>query len=244
MKRHDSLTAHDIQVGFDGIRALHNASVQVQHGEIMGLIGPNGAGKTTLVNVLSGYQKFQGQVTVDGTDASSWGASRSARGGVVRTFQAVRAFPGLSVAENVELGAIGVGMSAREARTRASMVMDELGISDHRDVLAGNLPYGHQRRLGIARALAASPRYLLLDEPAAGLSEDESKEMSEVLKHVRSTFGCGILLIEHDMPLVMGICDRITVLNFGEILASGTPDAIRASRDVIDAYLGGEIINA
>ncbi|MDI2099096.1 ABC transporter ATP-binding protein [Ruicaihuangia caeni] len=239
------LEANGICVEFDGVRALHEATVEVRRGEIMGLIGPNGAGKTTLVNAISGYQNFsRGRVTIDGVDASSWTAPARARGGVVRTFQAVRVFRELTVRENIELGAIGVGSSSASGTALADELMEMLDLHSQADVAAGNLSYGYQRRLGIARSLAAKPQYLLLDEPAAGLSEEESVVMSHVLRDIRDEFGCGMLLIEHDMPLVMGICDRITVLNFGEILATGTPAEIRNNRSVVEAYLGSEVTNA
>lgn len=234
-----TLTARDISVSFDGVRALHNAHVTVETTKITGLIGPNGAGKTTLVNVISGYQRpSTGSVHIGADDATLWRAARRARGGVVRTFQAVRPFEDLSVRENVEIAALGVGASTKVAGERGDSLLAELRLADVADVQAGALPYGDQRRLAIARALAAQPTFLLLDEPAAGMSEEESEVLGDLLLEIRDEFGVGMLLIEHDMTLVMRVSDNISVLNFGEILAHGTPDEVRADPAVVEAYLG------
>lgn len=233
------LTARDIGVSFDGVRALHEAHVTVETTRITGLIGPNGAGKTTLVNVVSGYQRASsGSVHIGAHDATAWGAARRAKGGVVRTFQAVRPFESLSVRENIEVAALGVGASTRLAADRARHLLDELRLDDVADVKANALPYGDQRRLAIARALAAEPTFLLLDEPAAGMSEEESEVLGDLLLQIRDEFGVGMLLIEHDMTLVMRVCDDISVLNFGEIIAHGTPDEVRSNEAVVEAYLG------
>lgn len=236
-----SIALHDIHVEFDGVKALDSVDMEIRRGEIRGLIGPNGAGKTTLVNVISGYQKSSaGEVFIDGVPTSTWSSQKRARAGVVRTFQGVRAFADLSVRENVEVGALGVGKSRKEAVDRGKIVIEALGLNGFEDQIANSLPYGIQRRLGIARALATEPRYLLLDEPAAGLNEEESHTLGDALQELRDEFGCGMLLIEHDMPLIMRVCQRITVLNFGKVLVSGTPTEVRENKEVITAYLGSE----
>ncbi len=233
------VSAESVTVDFDGIRALDGVSFSVGEHEVMGLIGPNGAGKTTFMNVLSGFQRpTSGRVVVGDRDVTSWAPERIARVGIGRTFQAVRPFPGLTVAENIELGALGVGVRRREARERTAEILDALALGHRRDQPAGALPHGEERRLGIARALAGAPAVLLLDEPAAGTNESESDDLVESLLAVKARFACSLVIIEHDMRLIMGICERIQVLDFGRTIAVGDPETIRRDPAVLEAYLG------
>jgi branched-chain amino acid transport system ATP-binding protein len=205
----------------------------------VGLIGPNGAGKTTLVNVLSGFDfPSEGSVELEGRDITSWSPHRRGRVGLARTFQHSRSFAALSVRENVEVAALGSGARPREARRRAVRLLELLGLERRRDLPAGGLPHGDERKLGVARALATEPRFLLLDEPAAGLPEAEVPEFAAVVRSVRDEHAAGVLLIDHNMTLVMDVCDRIQVLDQGTTLAEGAPAEIRANLDVTAAYLG------
>ena len=203
------------------------------------MIGPNGAGKTTLVNVLSGFDfPSQGTVELEDRDITSWSPHRRGRAGLARTFQHSRSFAALSVRENVEVAALGSGARPREARRRAARLLELLGLERRRDQSAGGLPHGDERKLGVARALATEPRFLLLDEPAAGLPEAEVPEFAAVVRSVRDEHAAGVLLIDHNMTLVMDVCDRIQVLDQGTTLAEGAPAEIRANLDVTAAYLG------
>jgi branched-chain amino acid transport system ATP-binding protein len=214
-------------------------SLDVHRGEIVGLIGPNGAGKSTLVNVLSGFDvPSSGTVDLDGRDVTRWKPNRRGRAGLARTFQQSHAFRALSVRENVEVAAVGAGASPREARARAAELLNLLGLTGGANVLANGLAQGDERRLGVARALATNPRYVLLDEPAAGLPEAEVTDFAEAVRTVREDRGAGVLLIDHNMALIMETCDRIHVLDEGRTLAEGTPSDIRANLDVASAYLG------
>lgn len=211
-------------------------------GEILGLIGPNGAGKTTLVNAMTGVQStVQGSVVLDGKDASRWSPERIAQGGVARTFQSVRIFADLTVTENLEAGAVGAGASRWAAAQTASELLEWMELGELGDTLARNLSGGDERRVGILRALACKPRYLLLDEPAAGLNETESEVLGREILELRSRFNCGVLLIEHDVRLIMSICDRLQVLDSGRTLKVGTPEEVQASAEVTAAYLGDTI---
>jgi branched-chain amino acid transport system ATP-binding protein len=235
----DVLRATDVTRSFEGVRALRSVSLTLHRHEVVGLIGPNGAGKTTLVNVLSGFDfPATGSVELSGRDVTSWSPHRRGRAGLARTFQHSRSFAGLTVRENVEVAALGSGTGPREARRRADNLLELLGIAARGDQTAGTLAHGDERRLGVARALATQPRFLLLDEPAAGLPEAEVPEFAAVVRSVRDEHEAGVLLIDHNMALVMAVCDRIQVLDQGRTLAGGTPAEIRDNLDVTAAYLG------
>jgi branched-chain amino acid transport system ATP-binding protein len=239
------LEAHGLKVHFGGVRAVDGVDLVLNKGEILGLIGPNGAGKTTLVNALSGFQKpTAGTVSLSGDDVTGWSSPRLARRGLTRTFQSVRLFPGLTVLENVELGGVGVGMRRSAARRWASELLARLRLDHLADRWADGLPHGLERRLGIVRALAAKPRFLLLDEPAAGLNEQESDELVASLTLIRDDFECALVVIEHDMRLIMRLCERIQVLDYGKTISIGTPAEVRRDPAVLTAYLGRRAVDA
>ena len=234
-----TLEARQIVVAFGGLRAIDDVSVNLAPGEVFGLIGPNGAGKTTLVNVLTGFQKpSSGKVLLGGVDLIGQSADQVARQGLARTFQAVRLFRDLLVIENLEAAAVGSGLGRREARQRAMRVLEWIGFEHKAQMRADSLPYGEERRVGIARALATAPKYVLLDEPAAGLSDAECDDLMELISRIPAQFGCGVLLIEHNMRVVMGACGRVQVIDGGKTIAEGTPEEIQRHDDVIRAYLG------
>jgi branched-chain amino acid transport system ATP-binding protein len=233
------LALEGIQVAFAGVHALDGVDVTLSPGEILGLIGPNGAGKTTLINVASGYQvPTAGRLRIDDRDVTAWLPRKLFAAGLSRTFQEVRLFWRLTALENVEVGLVGRGSSRRHARTRAAELLDYFGLGDHASKAAEALTRGDQRRLGIVRSLAGEPRFLLLDEPAAGLNEVESDELLATLRRVRDEFSCALLIVEHDMPLVMRLCDRVQVLDYGKTIAIGPPAVIREDPAVLTAYLG------
>lgn len=239
---------------FGGVHAVDGLDMTVQRGEIHALIGPNGSGKTTTLNVISGiYKADGGSIGFERQELLGLPAHAITKGGVARTFQNIRLFAGLSVLENVMIGRhtrtttnfltalFPGGATAREelaTRTRAHELLDFVGLPDVAAVQAKSLPYGDQRRVEIARALATEPRLLLLDEPAAGMNPSETDDLIGLLERIRAS-GITLLLIEHDMNLVMTVSDRITVLNFGTHIAAGSPPEIRRNKDVIAAYLGG-----
>ena len=235
----DLLRASAVSRSFAGVRALNGVSLDVLRSEIVGLIGPNGAGKSTLVNVLSGFDRpDSGTVELGGRDVTRWTSHRRGRHGLARTFQHSHAFRSLTVRENVEVAALGVGSGPRRARERAGELLDVLGLTRFAGVAAGTLAHGDERRLGVARALATDPQFVLLDEPAAGLPEAEVPEFASVVRSVRDEHDAGVLLIDHNMSLILDICDRIHVLDQGTTLAEGTPAEIRENLDVAAAYLG------
>lgn len=236
------LQANRVTVRFAGLVALQDVTVAVAPGEILGLIGPNGAGKTTLTNVLTGFQRHGGTVTVDGQDVTGWSPQRLAALGVRRTFQNVRLFTGMTVAENLRAAALGVGLRRGAVRAAVDTVMDRFDLGACADVEATALPYGLERRLGVARALIGAPRYVVLDEPAAGLNEVESDELLARLQAVPEQFGCALIVIEHDMRLIMRLCHRLQVIDHGRTLAIGAPDQVRADPAVIEAYLGSSAV--
>ncbi len=235
----DVLRASSVSRSFEGVRALEDVTFELHRHEVVGLIGPNGAGKSTLVNVLSGFDDpTSGEVHLGERDITGWSAHRRARVGLARTFQHSRSFRGLSVRENVEVAALGTGAGVRNARRRADALLGLLGLGARADLPAAVLAHGDERRLGVARALATEPTFLLMDEPAAGLSESELPDFAAVVRSVRDDHEAGVLLIDHNVALVMDVCDRIQVLDEGRTLAEGTPSEIRGNLDVAAAYLG------
>jgi branched-chain amino acid transport system ATP-binding protein len=229
---------------FEGVQALRGVDLELHPGEVVGLIGPNGAGKSTLVNNLSGFDRPSGgTVELDGHDVTRWSPHRRGRHGLARTFQHSHSFRSLSVRENVEVAALGVGARRREAHRRADELLGLLDLGGYARAAAGTLAHGDERRLGVARALATAPRFVLLDEPAAGLPEAEVPGFAAVVRAARDQYGAGVLLIDHNMALIMEICDRIHVLDQGRTLAQGAPDEIRANLDVAAAYLGESAVH-
>jgi len=221
------------------VKALRGITLELPRGEVVGLIGPNGAGKSTLVNVLSGFDRpDEGTVVLGEREITGWSPHRRGRHGLARTFQHSHAFRSLTVRENVEVAALGVGAGPRRAAQRADALLEALGLAAYADAPALSLSHGDERRLGVARALATEPRFVLLDEPAAGLPEAEVPEFAAVVRSLRDEHGAGVLLIDHNMALIMEICDRIHVLDQGSTLAEGAPSEIRANLDVAAAYLG------
>jgi branched-chain amino acid transport system ATP-binding protein len=233
-----SLRASAVSRSFAGVQALRDVSLELGQGEVVGLIGPNGAGKSTLVNVLSGFDRpTSGRVLLEDRDVTRWPAFRRGRRGLARTFQHSHAFRGLSVRENVEVSALGGGASQREAARRTRELLVLLGLDRYADRSAGSLAHGDERRLGVARALATEPRFVLMDEPAAGLPEAEIPQFATAVSMIRDR-GAGVLLVDHNVALVLEVCERIHVLDQGKTLAEGTPQEIRAHLGVAAAYLG------
>lgn len=244
----------DLGVSFGGLTAVENFNIAIGRTEIAGLIGPNGAGKTTIFNLLTKvYEPTHGTILLDGRDIMNMNTAQINRAGIARTFQNIRLFHNQTVLENVLIGlhnAMNYSMAGsilrlprywkneKEARARGMELLSLFHLEDSADDLAGSLPYGAQRRLEIVRALATGPKLLLLDEPAAGMNPSETAELMENIIQIRDTFQIAILIIEHDMNLVMNICEGIAVLNFGRIIAKGSADEIRSNSDVIEAYLG------
>jgi len=207
--------------------------------EILGLIGPNGAGKTTLVNVLTGFQRpSSGSIRINGRDMTGRAPHHFAHAGVARTFQNVRLFKDMTVLENLEVAAVAKGASRRSAAGDAAELLSWMGLARKAGAKAESLSYGEERIVGIARSLMGRPRYLLLDEPAAGLNENEARELIHIIADVPKRFDCGVMLIEHNMQVVMGVCQRIHVIGNGVTLATGSPREIQMNRTVIEAYLG------
>lgn len=224
---------------FGGLKALTDASFTVRPGEILGLIGPNGAGKSTLINTTMGtYFATSGKIEVDGQDATLWPAHRLARGGIGRTFQQIRLAETLTVLENVMLPLTVMAPRKDAIEARALGWLKRLRIEHLADLRPKELAYGDQRRVEIARALALGPSFLLLDEPAAGMNHDETDALRQLLTDIRDELGIGIIIVEHDLPLIMTMCDKIVVLNRGNLIATGTPKEIQSNPDVIEAYIG------
>jgi branched-chain amino acid transport system ATP-binding protein len=239
-----TLRATAVSRSFAGVHALRDVTLELHPKEIVGLIGPNGAGKTTLVNVISGFDRpTSGTVELEGRVVTRWRPHRRGRAGLARTFQHSHSFRGLSVRENVEVSALGAGSSPRTARSHAGELLELLGLTQYANAPAVTLAHGDERKLEVARALAGEPRFVLLDEPAAGLPEGEVPSFAAVLRWVRDERGAGVLLIDHNMALVMDVCDRIHVLDQGRTLAEGTPTEVRANLDVAAAYLGETAIH-
>jgi branched-chain amino acid transport system ATP-binding protein len=233
------LVARDVSVQFEGLKALSKVTLAVARRRITGLIGPNGAGKTTLINVLTGFQRIGGgAVELEGEAVDGIAAHKLRRKGVARTFQSGRLFRELPVLDNLEVTGVGLGLTRSAAIAEAERVMELLGLSHLADAIAGSLPYTDERRVAIGRAIMCNPRYLLLDEPAAGMSELESHDLAAIIRRVAGELGIGVLLIEHNIGLVLELCERIFVLDSGEIIEVGPPDQIRNSDAVRHAYMG------
>ena len=226
------------------MQALRDVTLELHRHEVVGLIGPNGAGKSTLVNIITGFDfPDEGSVELEGRDITRWRPDRRGRRGLARTFQQSRSFRALSVRENVEVSALGAGLAPRAARRRATELLERLQLMPYASAPAVVLAHGDERRLGVARALATEPRFVLMDEPAAGLPETEVPDFAAVIRSVRDEHDAGVLLIDHNMALVMDVCDRIQVLDHGATLAEGTPVEIRANLDVAAAYLGESAVH-
>lgn len=248
------LQAKNISIVFGGLHAVEDFSITIKEGELVGLIGPNGAGKTTVFNMLTGvYTPTSGTIELKGQDVTKLTPHERVKIGISRTFQNIRLFKRMSVLENVKVSSNvhmkytifdGIFKTKKywaeedKATAEAKEILEVLGLSEYEEEQAQNLPYGKQRKLEIARALASHPAILCLDEPAAGMNPTETEELMETIKIVREKFNTAILLIEHDMKLVMGICEWIKVISFGKEIATGTPDEIKANKEVITAYLG------
>lgn len=233
------LRATDIRRYFDGVHALNGVNLELGRHEVVGLIGPNGAGKTTLVNIITGFDApTTGTVELDSEVVTGWSPYRLGRAGLARTFQAAHSFGRLTVRENIEVGALACGGSPSSASKRATELMGVLGLSQHAESESMVLTQGEERKLGVARALATEPKYLLMDEPAAGLNEGEVPDLADLLRSVRDEHGAGVLLIDHNVPLILDVCDRIQVLDEGRTIANGSPAEIRANSAVASAYLG------
>ncbi len=244
------LTLRNVSKNFGGIRALTDMSLTVPEGRIVGVIGPNGAGKTTLFNLITGaYRASSGEVVLAGKDVTQWPSHRIMRSGIARTFQNIRLFGSMTVWEHLLVAQprqgglwrslLPIGWADAAAQARAEDALTFFGLEQYRDVIARTLPYGIQRKVEMARALTAQPKLLLLDEPVAGMNAEEAEDL-RLLFHRLNERGLSILLIEHDMPFVMTLCHHLYVLNFGVLIAEGTPDEIRKDPVVLDAYLGTE----
>jgi branched-chain amino acid transport system ATP-binding protein len=234
-----ALVVEGVTKDFVGLRALNSVSLRLEQGEILGLIGPNGSGKTTLINILTGFLKpTAGRIKVNGVDITNWPPHKIAPLGLARTFQTIKLFLGLTVLENVEVAAVSAGLPRPRARQRACEVLERLGVSHLAGLSAGALPYGAERRVEIARALATDPNFMLLDEPAAGLNAAESDDLLQTLASIPQEIGCGILIVDHDMRLIMRLCHRVHVLNYGKTLGEGKPEEVRKNSAVVRAYLG------
>lgn len=248
------LSIKNLGIQFGGLRAVDEFNLEIEKGELYGLIGPNGAGKTTVFNMLTGvYKPTAGEIVLDGKNITGKKQIEINKLGVARTFQNIRLFSQLSVLDNVKAGLhnqykystfSGIFRlptffkTEKKMNARAMELLKVFDLQDEADLLASNLPYGKQRKLEIARALATNPKLLLLDEPAAGMNPNETAELMDTIKFVRKGFDMTILLIEHDMRLVSGICEKLTVLNFGKVLAQGKTAEVLSNPEVITAYLG------
>ena len=233
------LRVENLSKRFSGLQALNNVSIQLAKEKITGLIGPNGSGKTTLINTISGVlHPEEGSIVFGNTDITRWNPDRIARLGLARTFQTARLFSSLTVIENLELGIMAA--SGGDIDGKVDELLDRFGLERWATDRAGTLAYGLQRRLEIARAVGSTPEFLLLDEPAAGLNEDESEQLLQLIRGLRepASLGCGILIVEHDLAMIMRLCDEVHVLNEGQTLAEGPPEDVRNNPAVIEAYMG------
>jgi ABC-type branched-subunit amino acid transport system ATPase component len=235
----EAIEVRKIEKRFDGVRALDGVSVDINRREILGVIGPNGSGKTTLLNAITGVVRADSGEMRCGNARWRWlPPYKVLRLGIARTFQNIRLFEGMTVREHVEVAAANAGDDAARPRESADEVLEQLGLQDHADLVAQTLAYGIQRRVELARALASRPAFLLLDEPAAGLNSGETDALRRDLLEIRERAGCGIVLIDHDVRLIMRTCERVVVLNDGRTISEGTPDVVRRDPAVVAAYLG------
>ena len=224
---------------FGGVKAVNNISLRIEAKEVRGLIGPNGAGKSTLVNLISGLLKQSaGSLKLDGTLLDGLAAPKRAQMGIGRTFQNLRVFASLTVQQNIEVAQSTTGASGPKHEEFVQSAIAKFNLTDNLNMRAGNLAYGHLRRLEIVRALALKPKIIMLDEPAAGMNEHETKVLAEALRWLRQESDCAMLVIDHDLKFIMALCDNITVLNMGSVIADGKPNEVANNRQVIDAYLG------
>lgn len=237
------LRTQGLRMTFGGVIALHGVTLDIGDKEIVGMLGPNGSGKTTLVNCLSGiFRQTDGQIRFRGIEITGWSRPRRARGGLIRTYQNLRLFGDLTAAENVEVGlASAGGISSRERRRRVAAALEEQSLGSVARLPVRSLPYGQQRRVEIARALVCEPRLLVLDEPAAGLGEGETRRLRSTILKARHDVGCAVLLIDHDVDFVLGLSDKVVVLHEGSILRSGEPNTVRQDPRVAEIYLGTEV---
>lgn len=251
------LKTENLGISFGGLKAVQNLNLEIKKGQLYGLVGPNGAGKTTVFNMITGvYKPTTGKFWLDGEDLTGKNQEAINRKGIARTFQNIRLFNNMSVIRNVLVGLhnqpqfkCGVFASIlrlpsyfkteKAMRARAKEILRIVGLEEERNNLSCNLPYGKQRKLEIARALATNPKLLCLDEPAAGMNPHETEDLMKIVRHIRDEYDITILLIEHDMKFVSGLCDEITVLNFGTVLSQGAPEAALNDPEVIKAYIGG-----
>lgn len=238
-----ALIVRGLTKDFAGLRAVEDVSFTVEPGEILGLIGPNGSGKTTTINVITGLLNITaGSVHLGSLDMTGWSPHKIARAGLARTFQIVRLFDDFTVRENVEVAVVASGRAkGNEVGLRATRALRQLGILHLANTPARVLPQGEERLVEIARAIATEPSFLLLDEPGAGLNDAEIETFLPTLQRLRNDIGCGILIVDHDMRLIMNLCDRIHVLNYGKTIVEGTPEAVQVDPAVIEAYLGVEV---
>ena len=233
------LRLDSISKKFGGVKAVSQVSLELSDGDVLGLIGPNGAGKSTLINLITGLlTPDEGQIYLSNLNITSKKPYERARLGLARTFQNLRIYPNLSVGQNIEVASISSNYSSRTMNFELDEIINIFDLDDKIDLASEELSYGHLRRLEIVRALALNPLVLLLDEPAAGMNENETKELSNSLKWVQNNIACAIIVIDHDLKFIMGVCDKITVMNMGEVIASGKPNEISNNKRVKEAYIG------
>ena len=233
------LSLRNISKSFGGVKAVSDVSLEIEKGDVLGLIGPNGAGKSTLINLISGLlAPDNGAIYLSGKNVTSRKSYERARLGLARTFQNLRIYPNLTVGQNIEVAEISSQYSERKETKNLDEIIHVFDLSDKADLASDELSYGHLRRLEIVRALALNPLVLLLDEPAAGMNENETQELSNSLRWVQENNSCAIIVIDHDLKFIMGVCDKITVMNMGEVIASGKPNEISNDARVKEAYIG------
>lgn len=239
MTSRSRLRAAEIRVHYAGVKAIDGVDLEFEQGEIVALIGPNGSGKTTCLNALTGFARLSGgSVMLDSRDISHWSPARRSRAHIGRTFQGVRLFADLTVRENVEVAALASGLSRRKSLDESRRLLSAMSLTHLSRVRASSLSAGDERRVGIARAVATQPKFLLLDEPAAGLDDEESLALVDTIRLLRDTYSCGVLLVDHDMRVITAACTRLHVLDAGRTIAEGDPDAVGQDPAVAAAYFG------